>query len=82
MKRGDLVVPWQPCDVQDCKEPAFFRRGRMRCWEPEQPAVIVDEFVRMVGNQRVPKFQILLDGELWWTGYGQARLAEVPDETR
>ena len=82
MKRGDLVVPWQPCDIAESKEPAFFFRGRMRRWEPEQPAVIVDEFVKMVGDRRVPKFQILLDGELWWTGYGQARLVGAQDETR
>jgi hypothetical protein len=82
VKRGDLVVPWQSCSIQENKEPTFFQRGRRRTWEPDQPAVIVDEFVRMVGDKRVPKFQILLDGELWWTGFGQARLAEVPDETR
>jgi len=81
VKPGDLVVPWHECTVTDNKEPTFFSRGRSRDWKMNQIATIVAESTRNVRGHDVLKFQILLDGELWWTGAGAARLLE-PNETR
>lgn len=76
MRKGDLVVPWQTCTVHAYLEPTFFNRGRSREWMTDQPAIIVSESTRDVRGNHVLKFQILLDGELWWTGAGAARLLE------
>lgn len=81
MRKGDLVVPWNDCTVTDIKELTFFSRGRSRPWQPGQVAIIVAESTREIRGNHVLKFQILLDGELWWTGAGAARLVE-PNETR
>jgi hypothetical protein len=81
MRKGDLVVPWSHCTVTETKEPTFFSRGRSREWIPGQIATIFAESTREIRGNHVLKFQILLDGELWWTGAGAARLLE-PNETR
>ena len=81
MRKGDLVVPWSHCTVTETKEPTFFSRGRSREWVPGQIATIVAESTREIRGNHVLKLQILLDGELWWTGAGAARLLE-PHETR
>lgn len=82
MVKGDLVIPYRHCAVTELKDPTFSGRGRHRYWEPDQPALIVAEAVRSVRGIDVLKFQILLDGELWWTGAGAARLVEPRNETR
>ena len=81
MRKGDLVVPRSPSVVHENKETTFFSRGRQRQWLPDQPAIIVSESTRDVRGHHVLKFQILLDGELWWIGAGAARLLET-HETR
>ena len=83
MKPGDLVVPWDACSIRDVKEPTFSSRGRSRIWQPDHPAIIVGEAMTWIANQQVPKFQILLDGELWWTTNHSAivRLVVIKDET-
>lgn len=82
MRKGDLVVPWQDCTVRDIIDPSFSHRGRSREWMTDQPAIIVSESTRDVRGNHVLKFQILIDGELWWTGAGAARLLEARNETR
>lgn len=82
MRKGDLVVPWHECTVTDNKEPTFFSRGRTRPWKTDQIATIVAESTREIRGKHVLKFQILLDGELWWTGAGAARLLEPRNGTR
>ena len=82
MRKGDLVVPWSHCTVTETKEPTFFSRGRSREWISGQIATIVAESTREIRGNHVLKFQILLDGELWWTGAGAARLLEARNETR
>jgi hypothetical protein len=82
MKPGDMVVPWKSCSVHDTKEPTFFSRGRSRAWEIDQPAIIVSQSTRNIRGNDVLKFQILLGGELWWTGAGAAKLMDVKHETR
>lgn len=67
MKPGDLVAPWTRCTVTKIKEPTFFSRGRSREWIPGQIATIIVESSREIKGNHVLKFQILLDGELWWT---------------
>jgi len=82
VKAGDLVVPWTSCNVYDALSPTFNSRGRSRKWEPDQPAIIFTEATRNVRGIDVLKFQILLDGELWWTGAGSARLLEPRSPNR
>ena len=77
MKTGDLVVTHRPHSVHDIKDPTFSSRGRSRAWEPGQPATIVSQSTRNVRGIDVLKFQILLEGELWWTGAGAVRLLET-----
>ena len=81
MRKGDLVVPWNHCIVTETKEMTFFSRGRSREWIPDQIATIVAESTREIRGNHVLKFQILLDGELWWVGAGAARLLDS-NETR
>lgn len=76
MKAGDLVVPHSPSVVHELKETTFFNRGRQRQWLPDQPAIIFAESTRNIRGHDVLKFQILLDGELWWIGAGSAKPAE------
>jgi hypothetical protein len=77
MRKGDLVVPHSPSVVHENMETTFFSRGRQRQWLPDQPAIIFAEATRNIRGHDVLKFQILLDGELWWTGAGAARLLEA-----
>ena len=81
MRKGDLVVPWQDCTIRDIIDPSSSHRGRSREWRTDQPAIIVSESTRDVRGNHVLKVQILLDGDLWWTGAGAARLLD-PHETR
>ena len=76
MRKGDLVVPHSPSVVHELKETTFFNRGRQRQWLPDQPAIIFAESIRNIRGHDILKFQILLDGELWWTGAGAARLLD------
>ena len=80
MRKGDLVVPWSHCIVTEIKEPTFFGRGRSREWRTDQPATIVTEETRDVRGIHVLKYQILLDGELWWIGAGAVHLLEPRDK--
>lgn len=73
MRKGDLVIPYRRCVVTDLKDPTFSGRGRHRQWDIDQPALIVAEAVRSVRGIDVLKFQILIDGELWWIGAGAVR---------
>jgi hypothetical protein len=82
MKPGDLVVTWRSHSVHDVKDPTFSSRGRSRAWEPGQPATIVSQSTRDVKGVEIRKLQILLDGELWWTGAGAVRVLESQDESR
>lgn len=72
MKPGDIIVTRTPSVIHEYKETTFFSRGRQRQWLPDQPAIIVAEFTRKVREHNVLKFQILLDGELWWTSAADA----------
>jgi hypothetical protein len=74
MKPGDLVIPLKSCEIHDVKEPTFFGRGRHRRWEPGHPALIVTEGTRAVKDYKIPKIQILLDGDLWWVSSGLVQL--------
>ena len=76
MRKGDLVVPHSHSVVHEYKETTFFNRGRQRQWLPDQPAIIFAESIRNIRGHDILKFQILLDGELWWTGAGAARLLD------
>ena len=76
MKTGDLVVPYRHCAVMEMKDMTITGLCRHRTWGPDQPAVIVAVAVRSVRSIDVLKFQILLDGELWWIGAGAARLLD------
>ena len=76
MKRGDLVVPYRHCAVMEMKDVTLTSLCRHRTWDPDQPAVIVAVAVCCVRGIDVLKFQILLDGELWWVGVGAARLLD------
>lgn len=82
MKKGDLVIPYQHCTVTEMKDPAFSGRGRHRTWDIDLPALIVAEATRSVRGVDVLKFQILLEGELWWIGAGAVCLVEPRSETR
>ena len=82
MMKGDLVVPYRHCAVMEMKDVTLTGLCRHRMWDPDQPAVIVAYAVRSVRGIDVLKFQILLDGELWWTGAGAARLLEPRNATR
>ncbi len=82
MRKGDLVIPYRYCAVTEKKDPDFHGRGRHRQWDTDQPALIVAEATRSVRGIDILKFQILLDGELWWIGAGAARLVEPRNETR
>ena len=76
MKPGDLVVPHRSCTVTESMSPTFSSRGRSRAWEPEEAVVVVEVGTRLVGNAEVLKLRLLIDGELWWTGAGNAKHAE------
>lgn len=73
MMKGDLVVPYRHCVVMEMKDVTLMGLCRHRTWDPDQPAVIVAGAVRNVRGIDVLKFQILLGGELWWTGAGAVR---------
>jgi hypothetical protein len=38
--------------------------------------MVVDVGTRLVGRSEVLKLQLLIDGELWWIGAGNAKPAE------
>ena len=76
MRKGDLVVPHSRSVVHEYKETTFLNCCCQRQWLPDQPALIVAVAVRHVRGNDVLKFQILLDGELWWIGVGAARLLD------
>ena len=76
MKVGDLVVPVRAeALVHEHMQPMFSSRGRARHWEADQVALVVAVGVRHVGAHDVLKLQLLIEGELWWTGAGQAKPA-------
>jgi len=76
MKPGDLVVPHRLTTVTENMNPTFTSRGRSRTWAPDQAVMVVEVGTRLVGQAEVLKLRLLIDGELWWIGAGNAKLAE------
>lgn len=66
MKPGDIVTCAETVRIGSVIDPTFSHRGRSRTWHRGQIGLIVDVGYIEVGNTSMKKFQVMIEGELWW----------------